>query len=47
MFAYSASEVIGKNITMLMPKRFAADHHLYLDSYLTTGVKKGTMLVLL
>ncbi|KAJ3260004.1 hypothetical protein HK103_001514 [Boothiomyces macroporosus] len=37
---YSASEVIGLNITHLMPARFAEHHHQYLDNYLTTGLKK-------
>jgi PAS domain S-box-containing protein len=40
MFGYTAQEVIGKNITMLMPERFSRDHHIYLNNYLTTGVKK-------
>jgi PAS domain S-box-containing protein len=40
MFGYTSSEVIGNNITMLMPEHFAKDHHTFLTNYLTTGVKK-------
>ncbi|KAH6580917.1 hypothetical protein BASA50_002113 [Batrachochytrium salamandrivorans] len=40
MFGYSSSEVIGKNIKMLMPYRYSRDHDSYLTNYLTTGVKK-------
>lgn len=37
---YKAEEVIGTNITNLMPNRYAENHHTYLNNYLTTGIKK-------
>ena len=37
LFAYSADEVIGNNITLLMPEHFAKDHDQYLHQYLQTG----------
>lgn len=40
IFGYTSSEVIGKNIKMLMPKRYSDDHDQYLSNYLNTGVKK-------
>ncbi|KAL2916361.1 hypothetical protein HK105_204117 [Polyrhizophydium stewartii] len=39
MFGYTAAEVMGKNIKMLMPARIAEHHDGYLNRYLTTGVK--------
>ena len=35
IFGYSAHEVIGKSITMLMPQSYAVHHQDYLDKYLT------------
>eukprot|EP01135_Chromosphaera_perkinsii_P008556 Nk52_evm22s1400 gene=Nk52_evmTU22s1400 len=40
MFGYTEQEMVGNNITMLMPERFGVNHHTYLNNYLTTGVKK-------
>jgi two-component system sensor kinase FixL len=40
IFGYSAEEVLGKNIRMLMPPKYAEHHDGYLHSYVTTGVKK-------
>ncbi|MDH5218130.1 MAG: PAS domain S-box protein [Gammaproteobacteria bacterium] len=40
MFGYSAADVIGNNVSMLMPNEYAAHHDQYLVNYLTTGVQK-------
>lgn len=40
IFGWLASEMIGKNIKLLMPLRFAVDHDSYLLRYATTGVKR-------
>ena len=40
MFGYPAYDVIGKNVSMLMPSPFKDEHDGYLESYLKTRVKK-------
>lgn len=40
IFGYRASEVIGRNISMLMPTPYREQHDGYLDQYLTTRRKK-------
>jgi PAS domain S-box-containing protein len=40
LFGYSAPEVIGQNIKLLMPAGLAAHHDGYLDTYRRTGVKR-------
>jgi two-component system sensor kinase FixL len=40
IFRYSAEEVLGQNIRMLMPPKYAEHHDGYLHSYVSTGVKK-------
>lgn len=40
MFGYEESELIGRNVSVLMPEPFATRHDGYLRSHLETGVKK-------
>lgn len=37
MFGYSAAEVVGKPVTMLMPEPYASAHAQYVDRYLASG----------
>ena len=40
IFGYSASDVIGENVKMLMPDPYHAGHDGYLRSYRKTGIRK-------
>lgn len=40
MFGYRPGEVIGKNVSMLMPEPFRSDHDRYIGNYLQTGKAK-------
>ena len=40
MFGYSADEVIGKKINLLMPNPYASEHDQYIENYEKTGEKK-------
>lgn len=44
MFGWTAQEVIGQNIKLLMPEKYSKDHDVYLQNYLTTGVRKGILI---
>ena len=40
MFGYSADEVIGSNVSMLMPSPYREEHATYLADYLKSGERK-------
>lgn len=40
MFGYAASDVLGKNISLLMPSDFSVDHDRYVSHYLETGERR-------
>ncbi|MEO1199525.1 MAG: PAS domain S-box protein [Pseudomonadota bacterium] len=40
LFGYRAAEMIGKNVSSLMPPKYADHHDGYLTNYLTTGERK-------
>ena len=40
LFEFNSDEVIGKNVSMLMPEFHASRHDNYINKYLNTGVKK-------
>ena len=40
MFGYKADEMIGRNISFLMPNPYKREHDSYLKNYLTTGQAK-------
>src|SRR5262249_29466149 len=42
MFGYSAAEMVGPNVGLLMPSPYQEEHDRYLERYLQTGEKRTT-----
>jgi two-component system sensor kinase FixL len=40
LFGFRETEVIGKNVSMLMPSPYSDDHDAYINRYLTTGERR-------
>jgi PAS domain S-box-containing protein len=40
LFGYQAGQVIGKNVSMLMPSPYTEEHDRYLSNYRETGIRK-------
>jgi PAS domain S-box-containing protein len=40
MFGYAADELLGQNVSILMPEEYRVDHDSYLETYLRTGNAK-------
>ncbi len=40
LFGMAAADVVGRNISILMPPEFAAEHDTYLSNYLHTGERR-------
>ena len=40
IFSYTPEEIIGKNVSTLMPQPYRREHDGYLNNYLTTGIPK-------
>ncbi|MCV0424289.1 MAG: PAS domain S-box protein [Roseibium sp.] len=40
LFGYEASDLLGRDVSRIMPEQYAKEHHHYVQNYLDTGEKK-------
>jgi PAS domain S-box-containing protein len=40
MFGFKVTELLGRNVRMLMPEPYRSEHDTYLNNYLTMGKRK-------